>query len=385
MLKTWNEMIAHLPNPHILQTREWAAVKARNDWQAIPVVWVKTENGIETLLREQATEVDQAPLAATLLLRRKIYLGASVVYVPKGPLLSDWGDKALRTRVLQDIEKISRDVGAIFIKIDPDVVLGTGVPGNPDAEESVLGAKIRSEWETAGWHFSDEQVQYRNTYLVDLTASEDDMLMRMKSKTRYNIRLAGRKGVTVRVGSRKDLDMLYKMYAETSVRGGFTIREEAYYQTVWEEFLPSSDNASFGPEPVAEPLIAEVEGEVVAGAIIFRFGERAWYLHGMSTIEHRNKMPTYLIQWEAMRWAKEAGCTVYDMWGAPNVFEKEDPMWGVYRFKRGFGGYVSRTIGAWDLALRPLWYQFYNFVLPKVLTLLRRLRDERTKNLKTKE
>ncbi|OQY36151.1 MAG: hypothetical protein B6I38_00265 [Anaerolineaceae bacterium 4572_5.1] len=379
MLRNWNEIIATLPNAHILQSQEWAAVKARHGWRAIPVAWLEVDDGIETYFRGQVTEIDQKPLAAALLLLRGISLGASVAYVPKGPLLCDWGDEVLRARVLKDLAKIARREGAIFIKIDPDVVLGTGVPGEADAEENPLGAQIREEWEALGWHFSAEQIQYRNTVLVDLSDAEDDILMRMNSKTRYNIRLAKRKGVTVRVGNRDDLEMLYQMYAETSVRGGFTIREKDYYQAVWDTFLPSDAEASPKPGPVAQPLIAEVEGEAVAGAVIFRFGKRAWYLHGMSALEHREKMPPHLIQWEAMRWAKKAGCTIYDMWGAPDVFEESDSMWGVYRFKRGFGGRVSRTIGAWDLPLRPVLYKLYNSILPKVLELMRRFGDKRTK------
>lgn len=383
MLKGWNNFIAPLPNLHLLQSREWVEVKAQYGWEAIPVAWVEVDGDIETLIGERVADAGHEPAAAALLLRRKMPLGLSVIYVPKGPLLRDWGNAALRARVMRDLEAIARREGAIFIKIDPDVVLGTGLPGREDAEERSLGARIRQEWETLGWHFSPEQIQYRNTYLVDLTAPEDDILMRMKSKTRYNIRLAKRKGVTVRVGDRSDLGTLYRMYAGTSLRGGFTIRGEGYYQTLWETFMPSSGEADPGPNPVAAPLIAEVEGEAVAGAVIFRFGERAWYLHGMSTLEHRKKMPTHLVQWEAMRWAKEAGCTVYDLWGAPDVFEKDDPMWGVYRFKRGFGGRVSRTIGAWDLSLRPVLYEFYNVILPKVLNIMRRFRDERTKNVKS--
>jgi lipid II:glycine glycyltransferase (peptidoglycan interpeptide bridge formation enzyme) len=119
------------------------------------------------------------------------------------------------------------------------------------------------------------------------------------------------------------------------------------------------------------PLIAEVEGEPVAGAVAFGLDDRVWYLHGMSTLEHREKMPTYAVQWEIMRWGKEQGCRVYDMWGAPDVFEREDPMWGVYRFKRGFGGEVVRTIGAWDYPVKPILYQLYNTLLPKVLNIMR--------------
>jgi lipid II:glycine glycyltransferase (peptidoglycan interpeptide bridge formation enzyme) len=95
-------------------------------------------------------------------------------------------------------------------------------------------------------------------------------------------------------------------------------------------------------------------------------------MHGMSRAVHRNKMPTYLLQWEAMKYAKAKGCTIYDLWGAPEVFDESDSMWGVFRFKRGLGGEVLRTIGAYDLPIRPYYYKLYTQVLPRILDLMRR-------------
>ncbi len=125
-------------------------------------------------------------------------------------------------------------------------------------------------------------------------------------------------------------------------------------------------------EPTCLPLIADVDGGPVAGLMLFHFAGRAYYLHGMSRAVHRDKMPTYLLQWEAMKYAKLVGCTVYDLWGAPEVFDESDSMWGVYRFKRGLGGEVLRTIGAYDLPIRPLYYQMYTEALPRILDLMRR-------------
>jgi lipid II:glycine glycyltransferase (peptidoglycan interpeptide bridge formation enzyme) len=119
----------------------------------------------------------------------------------------------------------------------------------------------------------------------------------------------------------------------------------------------------------------------LAGAVIFRFGKRAWYLHGMSGISHSEMMAPHLIQWEAMRWAKSRNCTTYDMWGAPNEFQASDPMWGVYRFKSGFGGYISRTIGAWDYPSRPVGYWIYNQLLPRILAVMRWLAGFRTRRI----
>jgi lipid II:glycine glycyltransferase (peptidoglycan interpeptide bridge formation enzyme) len=126
-------------------------------------------------------------------------------------------------------------------------------------------------------------------------------------------------------------------------------------------------------------LIAEVEGEVVAAIFVFFFGKRAYYIYGMSRESHREKMPAYLLQWEAMKRAKEAGCRVYDLWGAPDEFNESDSMWGVYRFKEGLGGRVVRTLGAWDYAPNSLWYRMYSEIIPRVLDVMRSRGKEKTK------
>lgn len=123
---------------------------------------------------------------------------------------------------------------------------------------------------------------------------------------------------------------------------------------------------------MAEPLLAEVEGEPVAGLIILRFAGRAWYMYGMSSLEHREKMPNYLLQWEAMLRAKEAGCLTYDLWGAPDEFVENDSLWGVYRFKKGLGGEVVHYIGALDLPLNRILYNLYTKAIPPLMAQLRR-------------
>ena len=282
---TWNKMVACLPNPHILQSWEWGQVKARFGWQPIPKVW-----------RDQNGQV----LAAALVLQREIPIRGlaahlRVLYIPKGPLL-DWSNPALRSRILADLHSLARRLGAIFIKMDPDVPLGIGIPGEPDSEEDELGLSLVSDLRARGWRLSDEQIQFRNTVVLDLSPDEEQLLANMKQKTRYNVRLAGRKGVTIRVGTKDDLGLLYQMYAETSIRDGFVIRDEGYYRSVWGTFIDLGEDQSFqgleGHEsdvspclhssPVAEPILAEVDGQVVAGLLIFRFAGRAWYLYGMS-------------------------------------------------------------------------------------------------------
>lgn len=355
----WNEIIAAFPGAHLLQTYEWGEIKREYGWEPQYKTWTDSSGKVE---------------AAALVLKKTVsllgHLGKmSILYSPRGPLMRDWGDTALRKRVLDDLQKMAKTQNAIFIKMDPELMLGRGVPGEADARNDAVGSTVLKELVQRGWLFSDDQIQFRNTVWIDTGPEEDELLARMKQKTRYNIRLAARKGVTVRAGRAEDYPFLYQMYAETSVRDGFVIRSEAYYQTVWKTFMQHN---------MAVPLIAEVEGAPVAAVFLFYFAGKAWYLYGMSRNEHREKMPNYLLQWEAIKRARQEGCAVYDLWGAPDVFDETDSMWGVFNFKRGLAGEVIRTIGAWDYPSRPLAYSLYTQVLPKIMNVMRARGKKRT-------
>ena len=184
----------------------------------------------------------------------------------------------------------------------------------------------------------------------------------MKPKWRYNIRLAERRGVVVRDGAAADLPAFYAMYAETGGRDGFLVRPFDYYRAIWERFLADG---------LGHVLLAEVEGAPVAGLLIFRYGPTAWYFYGASTAQSRDLMPNHALQWAALRWAKAAGCTRYDWWGAPDVLDESDPMWGVYRFKQGFGGEFTPWIGAWDFPATRAGYWAYTVAMPKILDMMR--------------
>jgi peptidoglycan pentaglycine glycine transferase (the first glycine) len=359
----WNQLISQLPNPHLLQTYEWGQVKAKYGWEPIYLVWDEAGKMKEAGGQNLSTFVLPVKAAALVLKKNVISRGfaarLSLLYCPKGPLL-DWSDEPLRKRVLDDLEQFARQQGAIFLKLDPDVVLGAGIPGTETDQPEPGGEAVRADLSRRGWRYADDQIQFKNTVMLDLLASEEAMLARMKQKTRYNVRLGAKKGLMVREGIEQDWPMLYKMYAETSLRDGFVIRDETYYRAVWKTFETSS-----------VPLIAELDGEALAAVYLFYFAGRAYYLYGMSRESHRELMPNYLLQWEAMKWAKARNCHVYDLWGAPDEFDEADSLWGVFRFKEGLGGYVVRTLGAWDFAPNPLWYTMYAKIMPKVLGVMR--------------
>ncbi len=333
--RQWNGALRQLPAPHVLQTWEWGAFKERHGWQAERWLW----------------EDSGTARAAALVLNRPVGLGAlRLMYIPKGPLL-DYDDLPLLERVLGDLEGLARARRAVLVKADPDVRVDTS-----------QGATVMACLARRGWRAARQQVQFRSTLLLDLTRDLDDILAGMKSKWRYNIRLAVRRGVTVRPGGVDDIPLLYLMYLETSQRDHFVVRPEAYYRDLWGMFIAAG---------LAQPFIAEVEGEPVAMTVLFCFADRAWYMYGASRDRHRESMPNHLLQWEAIRWAKAQGCTVYDLWGAPEQEDEADPLWGVYRFKQGFGAEWVRHIGAYDFPVSGALYWLYEVLAPRLLALMR--------------
>jgi len=347
----WDTSLASLPEPHILQSWVWGEVKSKYGWKAERWIW--EDNGNAT--------------AAAQVLERRWPAGLPwpswrVLYVPRGPIL-DWSNAALASAVLTDLTALARERQAIFLKIDPELTLTLSEVPDGELVPSAVGTSVEETLRRLNWIPSLEQVQFRSTLRLGLESDEDELLARMKSKTRYNIRLAERKGVSIRSGSESDFDELYAMYRETSIRDGFVIRPRSYYLDAWGTPLRAGR---------AKIFLAEVQGRAVAALILFHFGPTAWYFYGMSRSAHRESMPTHLLQWEAIRWAKAAGLRTYDFWGAPDRADPDDPMFGVYRFKVGFGASLVETIGAWDFPVQRARHRLYSVVLPRVLEILRR-------------
>jgi peptidoglycan pentaglycine glycine transferase (the first glycine) len=327
----WNAALLCLPDSHVLQSWEWGQVKSIHNWMPTRLLW----------------EQDEYPVAAAQVLRRPLpYTPWGVMYVPKGPAL-DYSNSRLLDRVLDDLERFAHRQRAIFLKIDPDT--------NSTNVVTTLASR--------GWRYSNEQIQFRNTALLDLSPTQDALLEAMKSKTRYNIRLGQRKGVTVSTASVADIPLFYRLYAETGQRDGFLIRPLAYYQDAWRTFIQAG---------MAQMFLASVQDRTVAGLILFRFGDKVWFMYGASTNEHRSWMPNYVLQWHTICWAKSVGCTGYDMWGAPDMLDENDPLWGVWRFKQGLGARYTPHIGAYDYPASRLLYWMYTILIPRYLGLLRR-------------
>ncbi len=344
----WRAVLAKFAHPHVLQSWEWGEIKAQTGWQAERYV-----------LREQ-----QKPVAAFQFLWRQPipYLPLRIGYISKGPTV-EWNDLDLVDQTLSMIEQLARKRNCILVKVDPDL-----------RTDTTTGRLVLHGLARRGWLFSNEQIQFKNTALSDLAVGEEALLGAMKSKWRYNVRLAEKRGITVRAAGAADLVTFYQLYCETGVRDGFLVRPFSYYRTTWEAFLRAesdADNPAGGTLLLAEH---PDEPTAVAGLFLFRYGATSWYFYGASSERRRRDMPNYLLQWEALRWSLAHGCTTYDWWGAPTEPDNpDDDMQGVWQFKQGFGATLQPHIGAWDFPVMPLRYRLYQEALPRTLQLLRQI------------
>jgi peptidoglycan pentaglycine glycine transferase (the first glycine) len=314
----WSEFLKDHPDAHILQSGEWGELKSAFGWDAVRVV----EGGI----------------GAQILFRR-LPLGLTFAYIPKGPVgaSSDNSNK----KFWLEVDSLCQKKHAVFLKMERD-----------GWEEEVT-------FNLQDQHFlsSPQHIQPRNTLVVDLQGSEEDVFNRMKPKTRYNIRLAGRKDVVVQPSN--DIENFYGVMGVTSQRESFHVHSLEYYRRAY---------ALFYSKGMCELFVSDFQGQTLAAVMVFAFGKSAYYFYGASADMERNRKPTYPLQWEAIRWAQRKGCSAYDMWGIPDeamdinddqAEAREDGLWGVYRFKRGFGGSIKRAQPSMDRVYNPLLYRLY--------------------------
>jgi peptidoglycan pentaglycine glycine transferase (the first glycine) len=306
---------------NLLQSWRWGAFKQHFGWE---VERVAVERGAGLAL-------------AQVLFRRRA--GLSIGYIPRGPVVTAGDEESLRL-LWQEIDAVARRRRAITTIVEPDGVL----PPAP-----VRGVTVASR---AG------HIQPGRTVKVPLT-TDDELLGQMHQKTRYNVRLAQRRGVTCRVSDMSDeaLRLFYELLEDTSVRNAFGIHSADYYR----EF-----HRQFGDDAVL--LFAEHEGRAVAGVVAVAFGDEAIYMYGASSTKDRAHGAGFLVQFEAMRWARERGCRRYDLWGIPVLdppttkIDNGDRIagttgsdWrGLYEFKTRFGGEIITYPAAFERQYWPL-------------------------------
>ncbi len=320
--RTWDSLVEHL-NGKLLQSWRWGELKRRHGWKPVRIAWFHPDG--------------DAVAAAQVLFRRAGPI--SIGYVPRGPLVAQRAVTPATPRAYQrTIDRLALRERAICVLAEP---------------EEVSGCAILSR--AFGWRASPTVIQPQRTIRLAVDRDDEALLASMKPKTRYNIRLAQRRGVEVRIGTPADLGVFYDLLRETSRRDGFGIHRLGYFRDLIDVF---GEDAAL--------LIAEKDGAPAAAALVVRFGTETVYLYGASAERHQRHMASYLVQFAAMRWARARGCRHYDLWGIPSTDEPPDDvpenqlnvrqgLWGVYRFKAGFGGDVFSYPGVFErVYCRPL-------------------------------
>ncbi len=313
---------------HIYQSYEWGEFKRSIGWK--PVRLVLERDGEVVGLGQ-------------FLVYHTPFIPGTLMYCTKGPWLP-WEDEEAVDTFFKGVRTAAARERAHTVKIEPEVL-----------EQQ---SDVKSHLAEIGFRKARWDLQFKTTMIVDLSPLEEELLKRMREKTRYNIRLADRKGVEiVEDNSDEGRDAFYEMGLMTARRNGVVIRRSyEYYKKVWQAMNAAGRSHLF---------FATQQGERLAGMIVHTFGKKYWYMAGASTSEKRNLMPTYLLQWEVMRWAKRQGITYYDMVAIPNpenLDDENDSMHGLYKFKVGFGGEVAEFLGCLDLPLKRVpakaWYHF---------------------------
>jgi peptidoglycan pentaglycine glycine transferase (the first glycine) len=314
----WKGFLINHPDAHILQSGEWGDLKSAFGWDVVRVA--------------------EAGLGAQILFRR-LPFGLSFAYIPKGPLGIPLNND--NKRFWAEVDSLCQSKHAVFLKLEQN------------GWENEASYNIQPD----DFLTSPQHIQPSKTLIVDLQGSEEEIFNRMKPKTRYNIRLAGRKEVVVHPSG--DIEDFYRVMSLTSQREAFHVHSLDYYRRAFELFHPKG---------MCELFVADYHAQALAAVMVFAFGKCAYYFYGASADVERNRKPTYPLQWEAIRWAHSKGCTEYDMWGIPDkamdveddeAEAREDGLWGVYRFKRGFGGSIKKAHQTLDRIYYPLLYKLY--------------------------
>lgn len=312
----WDDAAARSPGGHVLQSSAWAQIRAAQGW------------------RPEFVRIGD-PLPVALVLWRRVPVFGEIAYVPRGPIVAP-GDMDGLAHSLDVLSALARERGALFLKVDPELT--------PEEAAEPL--------RHAGFRRAADIQPVLATLVLDLRPDEDAILAGLEKDTRWSVRQATKRGVEIREGADDAaLRAFYDLYRVTGSRARFITRTWDYYALVWRTLIGAG---------LARLRLAYVEGRAVAAAMTWRCGERELYMYGASNDEGRKRYASYGLQWECITAAKSSGALTYDLGGIPvDPSRKDDPMYGPYLFKKGFGGTPRAYVGAHDSVARELRYRAY--------------------------
>ena len=323
-INEYNEFLANHERCNFQQSLEWGNVK--ESWRN------------EVVLAE---DKDGKIIGSISVLIRKIPIFGNLMYSSRGPVCNIH-DQDVIMELTKGLRELAKKEKAFVLKIEPDI--------KSDDKE------FREIAESAGFKIKDdaknfsEEIQPRYVFRLDLKGkTEEQIFENFHSKTRYNIRLATKKGVEIKEGSKEDLKEFHKIMIETGTRDGFIVRPLSYFEKMYDCLAPNH----------MKLLMAYHEGQAIAGIILIIYGNKTWYLYGASSNSYRNIMPNYLLQWEGIKSAIASGHDMYDFRGVSGVVDESHPQYGLYRFKKGFGAEFTEFIGEIYIPFKPIVYKLY--------------------------
>ena len=324
-----------------MQSWEWGEFKAALGWR------------VERVVLEREGKI---VAGAQVLLRSLPWLPFNIAYIPKGPV-ADLTDREAIGQLLTAVHQAARRYRAIFLRIEPSAI-------DDDSVHNVL--------RDSGFQSTAQTNQPRSTLVLDLTGGEPALWANMRRTTKKLIRRARRDGVEIVEGDTRDLDAFYQTIAATSETKGFPIHDKEFYEQAWHTFK-ATDSVKL--------MLARYQGQVVAAKMIVVYGDKSMHLWGGTRRRGRDTRASYLLQWESIKWAMNRGCRCCDLWGIPDQVgellqtgqelpqDQRGGLWGVYNFKRGFGGEIEYYVGAYDYAYKSLLYRLGRMLLARQSTL----------------
>lgn len=315
----YEEFVKSHPKGHFCQSEKWA--KLKDNWKS-ETITAEDENG-------------SVKGSMLVLVRKMPLVPYTMMYSPRGPVC-DVHDFETIKELTQKARELAKKHNAYVLKIDPDVSV-------EDKEFMKIMSDCGYKLQKTGKNFEGIQPKFVFRLNVD-GKTEEEVFAMFHTENRRKIRIARDKmGVEVKIGTRDDLPEFHKIMLETGLRDKFVIRSLDYFQKMYDVFAPEN----------LRLYCAYLDGKMIAGTIAILYGDKVWYLYGASSNEHRKAMPNYLLQWEMIKWAIEEKCRIYDFRGVSGDVSPDNPLYGLYRFKKRFNGDFVEFVGEYELPVKP--------------------------------
>lgn len=275
---------------------------------------------------------------------RSVPIFGKLIYISRGPIV-DIDNEIILSDILNEVKQFAKEINAFAIMFEPDVL---NEKENFKKNLINLGFKIKKG--------KDLSSSINPTYVFRVNLKNentDSIIKKFHHKTRYNINYAIKKGIEIEEGNEKSIDDFYKLLEITGIRDEFIIRDKEYYINVWNAFEKENKKIYF----------AKHNNEILAGIFLIKYGNKVWYLYGASSNNKRNLMPTYLLQWQGIKWAIESQCDIYDLMGTPGITkeDKNHHEYGLFKFKSGYNANLCEFIGQILYINKPIKYKMFMF------------------------